>query len=65
MKRILENSEQKDYDRESRNLIIEKDRDEPETDKRLTKHVLKILLTHYTKSHNKQTSHQAKPIKLI
>ena len=44
-------------DRESKNLIIGKDRDEPEIDKRLTKRILKILLTHTTKSSNRQTSH--------
>ena len=34
-----------------------KDRDEPGTDKRLTKRVLKTLLTHDTQRSNKQTSH--------
>ena len=42
-----------------------KNRDMPEKDKRLTKRVFKTFLTHHTKSCNKQTSHQAKPIKLI
>jgi hypothetical protein len=37
--------------------ILGKNRDKPDTDKRLTKHILKILLTHSTKSSNKQTSH--------
>jgi phage terminase large subunit-like protein len=36
-----------------------KDRDKPEIEKRLTKRVLKALLTHNTKSSNRQTSHQA------
>jgi hypothetical protein len=31
-------------------LILEKDRDKPEKDKQLTKHVLKILHTQHTKS---------------
>jgi hypothetical protein len=38
-------------------LIIKKDRDKPEKDKRPTKRVLKILLAHNTKLSNKQTSH--------
>ena len=42
-----------------------KNRDMPEKDKRLTKRVFKSFLTHHTKSCNKKTSHQAKPIKLI
>ena len=38
-------------------LILEKDRDKPEKDKRLTKRVLKTLRTHNTKSAT--TKHQA------
>jgi hypothetical protein len=45
--------------RETRILIVEKDKCVTENENRPTKCILKTLLTHSTQRSNKQTSHQA------
>ena len=49
---------------ESKNLIIEKDRDELGIDKRLTKRVLKTLLTRDTKKQQANITSSKRPSKL-